>query len=96
MNEEELDLETPSFTLDPVVEELTGWVPPPVPEIEEFPYDDTIDFQRDRNYAMSPREDCKYDAIFQRLLRKHGQISEADADIMAMDYWLTKTKTVLA
>lgn len=84
----EEELEKPSFTLDPIVEELTGWVPPPVPEIEEFPYDDTIDFQRDRNYEMSPREECKYDAIFQRLLKKHGQISEDAADAMAMDYWL--------
>lgn len=80
-------LETPSFTLNPIVEELPGWEPPPVPDIEEFPYEDITEFQRDRAYRMAPFEENKYFAIFDRVVKEHGQISEVDAERLAMDFW---------
>ena len=84
-----IDLETELQVIpNPIVEELPGWEPPPSPEIEEFPYEDTITFQRDREYVMSPMEERKHDAIFQRILKEHGQISTGDAELLTMDFWL--------
>jgi hypothetical protein len=83
----DINLEEQIVIPNPIVEELPGWEPPPVPDIEEFPYEDIIEFQRDRQYVMSPLEERKYDAIYRRLLKEHGQISEADAEEMAYDFW---------